>query len=50
VLVKRDNKYILPKGQTELQVDDKLLILTDTDDENIHELQEMLHINDDCES
>ncbi len=41
VMIKRGNKYILPKGNTPLQVDDKLLVLSD-DEENIHELQQIL--------
>jgi cell volume regulation protein A len=44
VMIKRDNKYILPKGSTPLQVDDKLLILTDQE-EHIEDLHDLL----DCE-
>lgn len=32
VMVKRDNQYIIPKGNTELYPDDKLLVITNNED------------------
>ncbi len=48
VMIKRGSKYILPKGNTPLQVDDKLLILTD-DEDNIEDLHKLLEFKDNCE-
>lgn len=36
VMIKRDTKYIVPKGKTRLYPGDKLLVITDNDKELIH--------------
>jgi len=44
VMIKRGSKYILPKGNTPLQEDDKLLVLTD-DEGTLIELHEALNFD-----
>ncbi|SIT91367.1 potassium/proton antiporter [Pontibacter indicus] len=41
VMVKRDDKYFVPKGKTALQEDDKLLIITDDLDALMQNMQSM---------
>ncbi|MDR2908228.1 MAG: potassium/proton antiporter [Bacteroidales bacterium] len=43
VMVKRGSKYILPKGNTPLQENDKLLVLTD-DEDSVNKLHELFEV------
>lgn len=45
VMIKRDNKYCVPKGKTKLQIGDKLLVITD-DDEELKKTYESLGIEE----
>lgn len=41
VMVKRDNKYFVPRGQTSLKIGDKLLVISDNDEELIQTFHNM---------
>ena len=41
VMVYRSGQYFVPKGDTELQKGDKLLVVSDNNDELIHKVEEM---------
>lgn len=41
VMVHRSGQYFVPKGDTELQKGDKLLVVSDNNDELIHQVEEM---------
>lgn len=41
VMVKRDMKFFIPRGKTILKTGDKLLVITDNDEELLHTYQEL---------
>ena len=41
VMVKREQRFFIPKGKTHLQPEDKLLVITDNDEELIKTYQEL---------
>ncbi len=45
VMVKRENHFFIPRGNTKLAVGDKLLVITDNDEE-LKNTYEKLGIND----
>jgi cell volume regulation protein A len=46
VMISRDNSYFVPRGNTELMVDDRLLVVSDRSEEELQQMYTDLGINE----